>query len=79
MASCEKCWRDAHGDPRRYKELIEERTGRADQCTAEEQAGGDDAGWCPQCERRTVHCVLERCVNSECVEKTIELVKEKAT
>jgi hypothetical protein len=66
VASCEKCWRDAGGDPVKYSELVEWRTGRADECTLEEQAGGNDASECPKCHRNTVHCVLDRCINPEC-------------
>ncbi len=64
MASCEKCWRDAHGDPDRYRELIEER--KENPCTPEQQAGGEDAELCPVCNRKTVHYIVERCVNPEC-------------
>ena len=68
MASCEKCWKDAKGDPERYRELIKDRTGTDQECTPEQQAGGIDAAECPSCQRKTVHCVLGRCVNPECVE-----------
>ena len=72
MASCEKCWKDAKGDPERYRELMDERTGTDQECTPEEQAGGEYAGLCPQCNRKTVHCVVERCVNPVCVESEFE-------
>lgn len=52
MASCEKCWADAGGDPDRYAELGRERA--ASPCTPEEQAG-PDALWCYRCARRTLH------------------------
>lgn len=65
MPSCEKCWRDARCEPDRYHELIEQRKGNP--CTPEQQAGGDDAGDCEKCGRKTVHCVVGRCVNPQCV------------
>ena len=68
MASCEKCWRDAGGDPVKYAMLIDFRTGTEDECTPEESAGGEDAKLCPKCDRRTVHCVLDRCVNPRFVD-----------
>jgi hypothetical protein len=67
MASCEKCWRDAGGDPKRYAELVDSRTGRADECTLEDQAGGHEAAECSGCHRKTVHCVLGFCINPECL------------
>lgn len=56
MGSCEKCWRDAGGDPDRYSQLIVERNrvGQPPLCTPEDQAG-PDAGKCPVCGRMTVH------------------------
>lgn len=66
MASCEKCWRDARGDPELYRQIIAERTGTEDQCTPEEQAGGQYAELCETCGRNTIHCVLKRCVNPLC-------------
>lgn len=72
MASCEKCWRDAGGDPERYRELIEDRTGTMEECTLEEQAGGDDAKQCDKCGRQTVHCIVGRCVNPRCSESEFE-------
>lgn len=66
MTSCEKCWRDAKGNPDRYAELIESRTGTADECSPEEIAGGEDAGECRHCQRQTVHCVVGRCMNPRC-------------
>ena len=55
--TCERCWRMAGGDPDRYHELLKENT-----CTAEQQAGGEDAGFCEICNRQTVHVIGERCV-----------------
>lgn len=49
MASCEKCWADAAGNPELYRELFRTRN-----CTPEEQAGVD-ATECPVCHRRAVH------------------------
>ena len=66
MASCEKCWKDAKGDPEQYRTLIGERTGTDDECSPEQQAGGEDAGDCPACRRKTVHCVVGRCINPDC-------------
>jgi len=53
MSGCEKCWRDAHGDPyesvtSRYHELLAIRN-----CTPEEQAG-PDAAPCVECGGRMV-------------------------
>lgn len=49
MASCEKCWRDAHWSgsdvATEYARLIAERKDKP--CTPEEQAG-EDATTCPQ-------------------------------
>lgn len=59
MASCEKCWRDAGGDPHTYKELILER--QDNPCTPEQQAGRD-ATECPKCKRMTVHQHVHRCI-----------------
>lgn len=50
MSSCEKCWRDAGGEPDRYRELIRGRSA----CSAEEQAG-PHANECPWCGRKTLH------------------------
>jgi len=50
MATCEKCWREAGGNPYRYEELISTRP----PCTPEESAG-PDAGRCPVCGRMTLH------------------------
>ena len=72
MASCEKCWRDAHGDPERYRELVEDRTGTANECTPEEIAGGELAGLCVHCDRNTVHCVVGRCMNQKCAKYDID-------
>lgn len=62
MSSCEKCWRDAGGDPDKYHHLITIRTGDR-VCTPEEQAGGKDAGWCDICNRQTIHLYTKKCTN----------------
>jgi hypothetical protein len=49
MSSCERCWKDAGGDPFVYTDLLKER-----KCTPEEQAG-EYAGECPWCDRKTLH------------------------
>jgi hypothetical protein len=51
MPSCEKCWRDAHGDSKEYRRLIS--SGKV-ACTPEEQAG-PEATLCPRCQRMTRH------------------------
>jgi hypothetical protein len=60
VACCEKCWVDAYdpygGQVDRYRELV-----RKHSCTPEEHAGAE-AGWCPTCERRTVHQYARVCV-----------------
>jgi len=61
MSSCEKCWRDAGGDPDRYRDLVNKNN-----CTPHEQAGGQDAGLCPGCNELTVHLYTHRCVNPDC-------------
>lgn len=58
MASCEKCWRDAHRAPDasvadEYARLLKQRD-RTNPCTPEEQAG-EHATSCGGCGRRTVH------------------------
>lgn len=63
MTSCEKCWRDAGGDPEAYRELIELRSGD-DACTPEQQAGLA-ATQCPKCDRKAVHEVVGRCMACE--------------
>lgn len=60
MASCEKCWRDAGGEPERYHQLLDER--KQNPCSPEEQAGGADAFWCKKCKRFTVHLYTKSCV-----------------
>jgi len=59
MASCEKCWSDAHrGDQfsvaDEYLRLVKER--EENPCTPEQQAG-DEAEQCPSCDRATVQPV----------------------
>lgn len=61
MASCEKCWRDAHGDPDLYGELIAMRSGEL-QCTPEQQAGGVEATICGYCGRKAVHMICMVCM-----------------
>ena len=63
MPSCEKCWREAGGNPDRYKELLITRS-----CTPEEQAG-PDAGMCPVCKRQTLHQYCKVCMNLDCKPK----------
>jgi len=60
MASCEKCWSDAGGNPDRYAELVKQR-----KCTPEEQAG-PDAGACYACGRKTMHQHCHVCMNPSC-------------
>jgi len=60
MTSCEKCWRDAEGDPHKFERITLERID--DPCTPEEQAGGEQATYCFKCSRRTVHVLAEECV-----------------
>ena len=59
MSSCEKCWRDAGGDPARYHQLLDER--KDNPCSPEDQAGGFDADWCPLCKRKTLHLYTQKC------------------
>ena len=66
MSSCEKCWRDAGGDPLAYRRLIEAR--KEDPCTPEQQAG-DEATECRSCERMAVHQYTGECMN--CGERTV--------
>lgn len=69
MASCEKCWDDAYiksrfngiSQPENYSELI-----KIQNCTAEQQAG-IDAKICPICKRRTIHQIINECMNPECM------------
>ncbi len=63
MASCEKCWKDSHGSAKHYTELIIKRKNHP--CSPEEQAG-EDAGICPECNRKTIHQHVHYCVNPEC-------------
>jgi hypothetical protein len=64
MSCCQKCWRDAHRGEQysvaeKYQQLIEER--KNNPCLPEEQAG-EDAKYCPICERRTVHEITGECM-----------------
>lgn len=72
MASCEKCWRDAGGDPVLFAELVESRTGTENECTPEQQAGGEDAKMCPTCDRKCVHSICDICMNPDCDDHYIE-------
>jgi hypothetical protein len=63
MASCEKCWEDAGGNPDVYKQLIKERN-----CTPEEQAG-EYSEMCQLCNRKTIHQYTHKCINPECNKK----------
>ena len=58
MSSCERCWREAGGDPDRYSELL-----KINECTPEEQAGGRDASICEGCGRKTIHLYTKKCTN----------------
>ena len=66
MSACEKCWRDAGGDPDRYQELLKLRKWPDKACTPNEQAGGIDAGYCESCGGRTVHLYTHECMNPKC-------------
>ena len=59
MAACEKCWRDAGGNPSEYERLLVLRKGN--NCTPEQQAG-DDAADCPTCKRKTIHQYAHVCM-----------------
>ena len=63
MSSCEKCWRDAGGDPDQYHYLLEIRKGER-ACTLEEQAG--DGLLCKSCGRKTIHMYTDKCINRDC-------------
>lgn len=67
MPSCEKCWRDAHGDPEKYRRLLEKRNASGRKCTPEQQAGGEDAELCEFCGRRTVHVYSDVCMVPGCL------------
>ena len=59
MASCEKCWTDAGGNPDLYSNLIKSRK----DCTPEEQAAGYEvADECPKCKRNTMHIYCHICM-----------------
>jgi len=61
MSACEQCWRDSGGDADRYSALLETQN-----CTPEQQAGGNDADDCPKCKRKTVHLYTGRCMVVGC-------------
>jgi len=65
MSSCEKCWKDAGGDPDKYHRLIQDRLNNP--CTPEEQAG-EFATICPNCQRKTIHQYTQKCMNVNCKE-----------
>jgi len=73
MASCEKCWREAGGDPVLYRQLLRQR--RDNPCTLEEQAGGEHAGLCESCQRRIVHCVTGQCLHPDCKSRNQSVAK----
>lgn len=56
MSACEKCWRQAGGNPDYYRELVKTRS-----CTPEEQAGLA-ASVCPECKRQTLHQYTGECM-----------------
>jgi len=66
MAACEKCWRDAGGDPDRYDSLVKQRNESGNECTPEQQAGSEDAEICPSCKRKTIHLYTHKCMNTNC-------------
>ena len=74
MSCCEKCWRDANGDPDDYQKLLVER--KDDPCTPEEQAGYG-AGWCDICLRFTVHLYTKKCMNISSKEHLAHQEKQK--
>lgn len=59
MSACERCWRDAGGDPDGYHELLEAR--KVNPCTPEQQAG-PGATKCPTCERAVLHTYTKECM-----------------
>lgn len=66
MSSCERCWSRAFNpygyetQAERYQENI-----KTHNCSPELQAG-DDAGWCPDCGRMTLHQHTKECMSPEC-------------
>jgi hypothetical protein len=75
MPSCEKCWRDAGGDPREYAVLVESRNRPGKECSPEEQAG-TEATMCPFCLRRTVHMYSQVCMVTDCSSTSAHEVEE---
>ena len=63
MACCEKCWRDAGGDAKRYTALVEAR--KPHPCTPEEQAG-EFRYRCDVCGRLTMHQWTHVCMVPGC-------------
>jgi hypothetical protein len=70
VSACEKCWRDAEALVRAgeaetkadgYRRLLGARTGTAEECAPEEQAG-PDATLCESCQRRTRHQITGECM-----------------
>jgi len=52
MSSCERCWRDADGDPDRYHELLAER--KYNPCSPEDQPWKSEFNRMPNEERRII-------------------------
>ena len=71
MVSCEKCWRDAGGNPDEYHRLLAERD-----CTPEQQAG-PEAKKCPECGRIALHQHVGDCMACD-YEKPRPAREEKA-
>ena len=61
MPSCEKCWRDAGGNPEEYWRLIKFREEYNIICPPGEQAG-EGATACPKCGRKAVHQYADVCM-----------------
>ncbi len=77
MATCEKCWNDAHagGDvAARYSELIHERHQKP--CTPEDQAG-IQAEICPSCKKKSIHQYVGVCMNFLCERYLHPVIPEK--
>lgn len=59
MASCEKCWEDAGGNPDKYSRLIKLRADNP--CSPEDQAG-EGAEKCPTCGKFAIHIYCHECM-----------------
>ena len=57
MPSCEKCWAESGNDIIKYGKLLD-----GNDCTLEEQAGGDRAIECSECHEKTVHIHTKYCL-----------------